>query len=78
MFSVHLGLFSFHLDFLNAHNGNLFGHVTLKGVFNVLDETRHRLSLPHFQFYFRYARLDHEDQDIVIKLAKYSLLRAPQ
>jgi len=49
--------------------------VTLKGVYNILDETRHLPSLPHFLFYFGKARLDHEGQDGVIKLAKYSLLR---
>ena len=42
-------LFNFHLDVLAiVYNGNLFGHVTLKVVFNVLDETRYLSSLPHF------------------------------
>ena len=71
-------LFDFHLDVLDIiYNGNLFGHATLKWVFNVRDKIEQLLSLPHFRLCFRLTHLDHEGQDTVIKLAKYSLLRAP-
>ena len=54
-------LCSFHLDVLDIiYNGNMFAHVTLKGVFNVLDEIRHLPSLPHFLLCFRHIRLNHE------------------
>ena len=53
-----LVLFYFRLDVLDiAHNGNWFGHVTLKGVFIILDATKHLPSLPHFRFCFSHARL---------------------
>ena len=64
-------LFNFHLDVLDiVYNGNLFGYVTLKGVFNVLDGTRCLPSLPYFRICFRHARLDHEGQGRANKLAK--------
>ena len=67
-------LFSFRLDVLDiVYNGNLFGHAILKGFFDDLDEIEYLPSLPHFQLYFRHARLDHEGQDGVIELAKYDM-----
>ena len=42
-------LFDFHLDVLDVlYNGNLFGHITLKGVFDVLDKIKYLPSLGHF------------------------------
>jgi len=56
-------LFNFRLDVLDiVYNDNLLGHATLKGVFNILDETTHLPSLLYFRLYFRHARLDHEGQ----------------
>ena len=42
-------LFNFRPDILDIlYNDNLFGHATLKGVSDVLDEIKHLSSLPHF------------------------------
>jgi len=40
-----------------------------------MDEKEHLLSLSHFRLCFRYARLDHESQDRVNRLAKDGLVR---
>jgi len=69
-------LFNFCLDVLHiVYNDNLFGHATLKVIFNVLDKIEHLLSLSPFQLCFRHAWINHESQDKVIKLAKYDLWR---
>ena len=68
--------FDFRLNILDIlYNNNLFGYTTLKGVFNVLDEIIHLPSLPHFDYVFRHAQLDHEGQDRVNRLAEDGLVR---
>ena len=36
-----------------VYNGNLFGHATTEGVFDVLDEIKHLPSLPYFSTLFQ-------------------------
>ena len=46
-------LVDFRLDVLDIiYNDNLFGHATLKSVFDVVDEIKHLPSLPYFQLCF--------------------------
>jgi len=54
-------LFNFHQDVLRIiYNGNLSGHDTLKGVFNVLDLARHLLFCLMFDTVFKHVQLNHE------------------